>query len=303
MNVHRSGKNTQSGGFCPYGQGFGPSDAFPGWDDALPHAPKTPLPETGTIETDARAGYRTDPGTGGSLTRKRVFRTIGASLMNILGAAVYRVIRFAFKLRLSLAFDFVSWGEEHIPEGPKLFCSNHFSSSDPFFAMALLREPVHMVIGTAYGFPVVPFFLDRGEQINAYGEHRKTVVAEAVKYLKKGESVYIFPEGDLNDQTELRKFYHGLARIYLTYPVPIVPIGLVAPRRNVREKEKLLGETFNHRLVVTSKNYYANVGKPLRYPELECMEDRARAEAELTADVRARIAELIRDIKEHKFWS
>lgn len=223
--------------------------------------------------------------------------------MNILGAAVYRVIRFAFKLRLSLAFDFVSWGEEHIPEGPKLFCSNHFSSSDPFFAMALLREPVHMVIGTAYGFPVVPFFLDRGEQINAYGEHRKTVVAEAVKYLKKGESVYIFPEGDLNDQTELRKFYHGLARIYLTYPVPIVPIGLVAPRRNVREKEKLLGETFNHRLVVTSKNYYANVGKPLRYPELECMEDRARAEAELTADVRARIAELIRDIKEHKFWS
>ena len=223
--------------------------------------------------------------------------------MNVLSGAIYRIIRFGYKAYLRIFFDFACWGRENIPPGPKIFCSNHFSSSDPFFAITLIDEPVHMVLGAAYGFPVLPFFLDAGEQINASGDARSDVVPKAVKYLRRGESVYIFPEGDLNDQVELRSFYRGLAKIYFECPVPIVPIGLVAPRRNVKSRDVHVREVLYHRLVVASRHYYANIGEAMLCEDLESLPDRKEAENELTGRVRDGIQRLILDIKENKFWS
>lgn len=205
---------------------------------------------------------------------------------------------------LQLFYDFQVWYPDTIPDGPKIYCSNHFSSSDSHFVTTLMREPVHMVIGSAFAIPGVRAFLRATQQISAYSkEERRQVVPTAVEYLKKGESVYIFPEGDLNSLTELRKFYLGMARIYLAYPVPIIPIGLIAPRRRVKKRDIRMKEITVRQMTIVSRNYYANIGEAMEFPDQIAYEDRNIAAQEITDRVKERISRLIEEIKTEKFWS
>ncbi|MBG0766291.1 lysophospholipid acyltransferase family protein [Sphaerochaeta halotolerans] len=223
--------------------------------------------------------------------------------MKPLSLFLHHIYRTVVKVGLALNYDFFTWQEEALPKGPKLFCSNHFSSSDVHFVTTLTNEPLHMVIGPAFGIPVIGSFLGWTEQIKALNrEDRKHVVEEAVSYLKKGDNVYIFPEGDLNTQEELMPFKKGIAEMYLSYPVPIVPIGLIAPKRRVRNK---MSKTARREMRVVSRNYYANIGKVMEFPEaLEVAKvDREAAREMILTELRNTIDSLIREIKTDKFWS
>ena len=218
--------------------------------------------------------------------------------MHWLKKRIYNFIKKGIKVYLNIFLEFRVWGVENIPDGPKIFCSNHFSSTDPFFMITVMDEPVHMVIGPGFSVPVFRHILKAGEQINALPERRKFVISEAVEYLKKGESIYIFPEGDLNDQVSFREFYHGMAKIYLTHPCPIIPIGVVSPIRYVKEidKNRKIGETTFRTLAVMSGKYYTNIGDPLSFkPHVTARE--------ITDTVKENIKYLIEDIKTNKFWS
>ncbi len=218
---------------------------------------------------------------------------------------VYNIIKSGIKTYLDTFLEFKVWGKENIPEGPNIYCSNHFSSTDPFFVITLMKEPVHMVIGPGFSVPVVKHILRSGEQINALPENRQKVIPHAVEFLKQGESIYIFPEGDLNDQQEFLKFYTGMARIYMECPVNIIPIGIVSPRRYVKDKESNIkvGETVYRTLAVFAGKYFANIGKPLRFEELEKSPDKENSVNYITEYVRKAIEELITDIKVNKFWN
>ena len=208
------------------------------------------------------------------------------------------IVRAGVSLYLRLFMEFRVWGREHIPEGPKIFCANHFSSTDTFFVITLMNEPVHMVVGPGFKVPGLRFILKQGEQINALPEHRASVIDEACKYLSRGESVFIFPEGDLNNQDSLRKFYHGMARIAKKSNCPIVPIGVIAPKRYVKEKDKSItvNEVTYRTLMVMTGKYFANIGTPMSFAAEDNVEG-------ITEQVRERITYLINDIKQNKFWS
>lgn len=204
---------------------------------------------------------------------------------------------------LHVNYDFCVWKEEELPPGPKIFCSNHFSSSDVHFVTTLTKDVLHVVIGRGYGIPVVRVFLGWMEQIRALTkEDRRTVVDNAVSYLRQGDSVFIFPEGVLNEQRELMPFHAGVARIYLRDPVPIIPIGLIAPRRRVRSKFSL---TAGRDMTVVSKNYYANIGRPMEFSQaLELAKsDQQAAERMICQALQEEVQRLIDDIKHNKFWS
>ena len=215
----------------------------------------------------------------------------------------HRIYRKVVKILLALAYDFQTWEEEALPPGPKILCSNHFSSSDVHFVTTLTHDDLHMVIGPGFGIPVVGSFLGWTEQIKALEkEDRKKVVAQAVEYLKKGESVYIFPEGELNVQETLKPFKKGIALIYLEHPCPVIPIGLIAPKRRVRNKKS---RAARRSMTVVSRNYYANIGKSMEFPEALEMgkENKDEACALITERLSASIETLIEQIKTDKFWS
>ncbi len=204
---------------------------------------------------------------------------------------------------LQLNYDFQTWQEEELPPGAKIFCSNHFSSSDVHFVTTLMKDPLHVVIGPGFGIPIVGSFLGWTKQIRALtSEDRKSVVHEAASYLQQGESVYIFPEGGLSPQNQLSLFRPGVARIYLEHPVPIVPIGLIAPQRRVKNKRS---KTARRSMTVVSRNYYANIGKSMEFPEaIELAKtDQKAAEQMICSQLTVEVSRLIEEIKTDKFWS
>ncbi len=216
---------------------------------------------------------------------------------------LHRVYRTIIKVVLQASYDFQVWREGDLPSGPKIYCSNHFSSSDAHFVTTLMPEPLHMVIGPGFSLPIVKNFLTWTEQIPAYTKKQKqNVVARAVSALQEGDSIYIFPEGGLNTVEELISFRPGVARIYLEHPCPIVPIGLIAPKRRLRKKKN---HVVNHAMTVVSRNYYANIGQPMEFPEaLELAKtDRKAAEDLIILHLKEQISFLVSDIKNNKFWS
>ena len=216
---------------------------------------------------------------------------------------LHRVYRSVVKILLRLNYDFQTWQKGQLPEGPKIFCSNHFSSSDVHFVTTLTDDLLHMVIGPGFSIPVVGSFLGWTEQIPALTkEDRKKVVSEAISYLKKGESVYIFPEGALNTQETLMEFKTGIADIYLGTGCPVIPIGLIAPKRRVRSKRsRAAGRT----MTIVSRNYYANIGDPMHFPHALKVAERSVQESRtmIIAELRQTIDALIHEIKTEKFWS
>lgn len=208
----------------------------------------------------------------------------------------------AVKVYQFLILDFRVWGREHIPEGPKLFVTNHITSHDSFWLMSVFPEPVHIVIGPGYQSRWVGRILDGMEQINASPSGRKTVVPEAVRYLKQGGAVYIAPEGNLQPQFELGRFYPGAAKIYRLARVPIVPIGLLAPKSSLKElpgKTVVDGEVF--RTVTTLRGpYCVNIGKPI-LPAIPDGTEREQDE-HLTSLIRRRVEEMVEDARTNKFW-
>jgi 1-acyl-sn-glycerol-3-phosphate acyltransferase len=218
----------------------------------------------------------------------------------------YRFIRFFVKSFMRFSLDFEIWGKENLlPDGAKIYCSNHFSSTDPFYVITFMEDPIHMVIGPGFSVPVIKLFLKWGKQINALPEYRHLVIKKAVEFLDKNEPVYIFPEGELNDQIDFLKFYSGIGRIYLEHPCPIIPIGILSPRKNVIEQKGGIkeGETVHTTRTVLRGKYCANIGKPLLFPEYEKMEDKMKAAELITEKLKTAIENLIQDIKVNKFWS
>jgi len=216
---------------------------------------------------------------------------------------LHNIYKSIVKFSLNLNYDFHVWNEEEYPKGPKIFCSNHFSSSDVHFVTTLSKDPMHMIIGPGFSIKYVNKFLHWTEQIPALTEvDKKNVVKNAIKYLKEGDDIYIFPEGRLNTQEELDIFRAGIARIYLEYPVPIIPIGLIAPKRRVKNKHSTAAK---RKITVVNKNYYANIGKAMLFREEEelAKSDKQLAEKMILKKIKKHISFLIDDVKTNKFWS
>lgn len=216
---------------------------------------------------------------------------------------LHGIYRLGVRIFLSLRFDFYTWKSDPLPPGPKIFCSNHFSSSDAHFVTTLMEDNLHMVIGPGYNVPVLKHYLNACEQIPAFTkEQRALVVQKATAYLKEGDSIYIFPEGKLNTHQQLLEFKKGIARIYLAYPCPVIPIGLIAPQRRIKRKNSQLA---GHEMTVVSRNYYANIGIPMQFKAEEMLSatDKEAAESLITDKIKDEIEFLIEDIKKNKFWS
>ena len=223
--------------------------------------------------------------------------------MKALPRFLHGAYRLGVRIFLSLGYDFCTWREEELPPGPKIFVSNHFSSSDAHFVTTLMKDPLHMVIGPGFDVRIIRHYLSWAQQIPANNrKNRASVVRKAVEYLSQGDSVYIFPEGRLNTGHELMEFRKGAARIYLDSHCPVIPIGLIAPMRRLRHRK---GSLVGHSMTVVSRNYYANIGRPMTFPEEEelARHDRVLAEEIITQKIKDEVARLIADIKENKFWS
>ena len=223
--------------------------------------------------------------------------------MNLVQRTLFRSFVFSIRVYQRLFLDLCVWGREHIPKGPKIYVTNHITCTDPFWILPVFTEPVHVVIGPAYQYRVFVRLLDVFEQINALPAHRKSVVDDAVRYLEKGEAVYIAPEGDMQELFQVGRFYPGVGKIYRKARVPIVPIALVAPKRCMHESPQIntvIDGRVYRMINVLRGTYCINVGEPI-IPD--CSDGTESEQNERIADlVRQHVQRLVEEVRQNKFW-
>ena len=119
------------------------------------------------------------------------------------------------------------YGVENVPEGPAVICANHAHFSDPFYIIhaiprrhkiwVMSKDEVRHwpVVGPLLAWSEFIIFVKRGKaDIGA--------VKSALKALKGGEKLLIFPEGTRSKDGKVHAFRNGAFKIAQKANVPIV---------------------------------------------------------------------------------
>jgi 1-acyl-sn-glycerol-3-phosphate acyltransferase len=121
-------------------------------------------------------------------------------------------------------------GVEHVPRtGPVLITPNHVSFMDPILVTIPVRRALHYMA-------LEPFFRVRGLGVlmrwaRAFpiqeGEIDNPAVRRALRVLRQGEPLVIFPEGGRSPDGRLQPFRPGAFRLALATGAPVVPVTIV----------------------------------------------------------------------------
>jgi 1-acyl-sn-glycerol-3-phosphate acyltransferase len=118
-------------------------------------------------------------------------------------------------------------GRENVPQGACIFVSNHQSMVDVLAAYAT-RLP-YLFVSKRENFWVP--FLGWTMWVNGYVSLRRKhlpsifrMLRSCERHLKRGYSLYVFPEGTRSPDGKLIPFYRGAFWMSARYRVPIVPV-------------------------------------------------------------------------------
>lgn len=145
--------------------------------------------------------------------------------------------------RLMLQVD-VLW-QATSPAGPKLIVANHPSCSDPIYLSLLFPQPITLLLTQkAFAVPLLGTYLRWSGHISVTIGDGRAAFEAARRSLERGRSVALFPEGFVSPQQGgFHPPYTGTARLALLTGVPVVPVGIYAPReRNLVITSRATGE-------------------------------------------------------------
>ncbi len=145
----------------------------------------------------------------------------------------YRRLYYFLIIVLSPFYRFDVVGKENIPDGPAVLCANHSSNFDPVMislAAGIDNHIHYMAKNELFKIPVLSavikaigsFPVDRGKKDTR-------TIKTALKYLKDGEKIGIFPEGTRVREAGVKSAKTGAVRIADQMNAPVVPVYL--PRR------------------------------------------------------------------------
>lgn len=181
--------------------------------------------------------------------------------------------------------------ESPMPEGAKILVLNHPSTSDPFFATALVKEYTTTLIhGPIFDMPVVGSSLRLCGQIPVLAGCGRAALEEGVRRLQSGETVVIFPEGLISPQEGgFQKARSGAARLALMTGVPVIPVGISLDQERIRLVETYVGGNTEISTWYFRGPYGMTSGEPMTFQGSP--EDRAQVQA-VTQIIMERIAAL-----------
>ena len=148
-----------------------------------------------------------------------LFRSVPFWFLELCRPPVWGLSRLLFRIRFQ--------GVEHVPPaGAVLITPNHVSYMDPVLITIPIRRPLHYMA-------LEPFFRVRGlgalmRWARAFpiqeGEPDNFAVRRALRVLRQGEPLVIFPEGGRSPDGRLQPFRPGAFRLALATGVPVVPV-------------------------------------------------------------------------------
>lgn len=144
-------------------------------------------------------------------------------------------------------------GRERLPAQGGLFCANHTGMSDPLCLLAALgvKWNVHvMAKAELMRVPILGWILKRAGIFGVErGKSDITAIKTAMKFLKNGESVLMFPEGtrirngvDRNGNASEAKA--GAAMIAVRTDALLIPVYIPEKKRWFRTTKVVIGEPY-----------------------------------------------------------
>ena len=162
---------------------------------------------------------------------------------------VYSVFYYLLFVLFGFFHPWKAIGREHVPEGGALLCGNHTCASDPFFvAMCLHNHPQIRVMAKAelMRVPVVGKFLKAAGIFGIdRGKSDVGAIKEAMRALKNGEKLLMFPEGTRVREGMDIQVHTGAAMLATRSSVPIVPIYIPPKKRWFRRTPIVFGEAYS----------------------------------------------------------
>jgi 1-acyl-sn-glycerol-3-phosphate acyltransferase len=135
-------------------------------------------------------------------------------------------------------------GREHIRENvPRMFVSNHTSYADILMLIAALGTDFHFVAKSEVeSMPLFGTFLRKLGHFAFNREDSRARLQQADEIeqaLRRGESVFVFPEGTFTAQPGVRPFQLGAFKAAIAAQRQVVPVALDGTRRLLRDGDWL----------------------------------------------------------------
>ena len=146
---------------------------------------------------------------------------------------IYRVSAFIIRLILRINGGLRIIGVENVPDTEGIIiASNHISYLDPLIVGAISpRQVTFMARKGLFTIPLIGKFV---QQYAFPGDREKpqpSTIKQAVKRIKKGEVITIFPEGRRNETGDFLQAKRGLGMIVSMTQAPVVPVLIIGADR------------------------------------------------------------------------
>lgn len=198
---------------------------------------------------------------------------------------------------ISMWFDFRFEGLDQVPsEGPALIACNHISYFDPlahgYFVEKAGRRPRFLTKSELYKNPFLKRVLTGARQIpvvRGSGDHAP--VEAALKALRAGELVMVYPEGTITTNADHSPMQgkSGIARLTLASEVPVVPIGIWGSQ-SIWQREGRGSLKFGRPI-------WLKAGPPLDFSEYEDRPEDPEVFRHVTEAVMAELSVLVDDLR------
>lgn len=138
---------------------------------------------------------------------------------------LYRFLKAIIYIILKVFYRFEVIGSENIPEeGGVIVAPNHVSYLDPpVIGAALKRHATFMAREGLFKIPLLGAFVRTFSFPVRRGRPQPSTIKEAVKRLKRGELIVMFPEGGRSVDGRLLDAKRGVGVIAATSRTPVVP--------------------------------------------------------------------------------
>jgi 1-acyl-sn-glycerol-3-phosphate acyltransferase len=137
---------------------------------------------------------------------------------------IYKLVALFIRVVFTLNGGFEVKGKENVPEGGAIVAANHISYLDPPLVGSVTpRRATFMARKGLFKIPFLGTIIRPAAFPVDREKPRPSTIKEAVKRLKNGELIVIFPEGGRSETGELGEAKRGIGMIAGLSRVPIVP--------------------------------------------------------------------------------
>ena len=183
----------------------------------------------------------------------------------ILKNSWYRIGRFLVRLFARSIFDLSIEWKAPIPHGPVILAANHPSTVDPALITTLTQDHVSILIReTLFKVPLLGRSLSACGHIPVIQGSGQAAFAQAQALLEAGQTVAVFPEGEISPVDGYHPPHTGLVRLALATGAPIVPVGIHLDPMQIREIKTRVDHQIEIGTWYFHGSYAMTVGKAIR---------------------------------------